>query len=69
MIPGWVAKIPHASWSKKKTQNITQQLYCNKFHRDFKNHPHKKIKKKKDSRLPMQEAWVQVLVGEVLPEL
>ena len=28
-IPGWGAKIPHASWPQN--QNITQKQYCNKF--------------------------------------
>ena len=44
-IPGWGAKIPHASWPKY--QNIKQKQYCNKFNKDFKNGPHqKKIFKK-----------------------
>ena len=34
-IPGWGAKIPHASWPKN--QNIKQKQYCNKFNKDFKN--------------------------------
>ena len=33
-IPGWGAKIPHASWPKY--QNIKQEQYCNKFNEDFK---------------------------------
>ena len=37
-IPGWGAKIPHASWPKN--QNIKQKQYCNKFNKDFKNGPH-----------------------------
>ena len=38
-IPGWGAKIPHAS--RPKNQNIKQ--YCNKFNKDFKkNGPHQK---------------------------
>ena len=32
-IPGWRAKIPHASQPKK--QNIKQMQQCNKFKRDF----------------------------------
>ena len=39
-IPGWGAKIPHASWPKN--QNIEQKQYCNKFNKDFKNSPHQK---------------------------
>ena len=39
-IPGWGAKIPHASGPKK--QNIKQKQYCNKFNKDFKNGPHQK---------------------------
>ena len=40
-IPGWGAKIPHASWpKKKKNQSIKQKQYCNKFNKDFKNGPH-----------------------------
>ena len=33
-IPGWGAKIPHASWPKN--QNIKQKQYCNKFNKDLK---------------------------------
>ena len=36
-MPGWGAKIPHASWPKN--QNIKQKQYCNKFNKDFKNGP------------------------------
>ena len=43
-IPGWGAKIPHASWPKN--QNIKQKQYCNKFSKDFKRMVH--IKKKKN---------------------
>ena len=39
-IPGWGAKIPHAS--RPKYQNVKQKQYCNKFNRDFKNGPHQK---------------------------
>ena len=44
LIPGWGAKIPHASQpkKKKKNQNIKQKWYCNKFNQDFKNGPHQK---------------------------
>ena len=41
LIPGWGAKILHASWHKKN-QNIKQARCCNKFNKDFKNGPHKK---------------------------
>ena len=37
-IPGWGAKIPHASW--KNPQNIKQKQYCNKFNKDFKKKSH-----------------------------
>ena len=40
LIPGWGAKIPHASWPKN--QNIKQKQYCNKFNKDLKNGPHQK---------------------------
>ena len=30
-IPGWGAKIPHASWPK----NIKQKQHCNKFNNDL----------------------------------
>ena len=44
-IPGWGAKIPHAS--RPKNQNIKQKQYCNKFNKDFKYDPHfKKVFKK-----------------------
>ena len=42
LIPGWGAKIPHASWPKN--QNIKQKQYYNKFNKDFKNDPHEKKK-------------------------
>ena len=42
-IPGWGAKIPHASWPKN--QNIKQNQHCNKFNKNFKNGPHQKKKK------------------------
>ena len=41
LIPDWGAKIPHALWPKP--QNIKQKQYCNKFSKDLKNGPHKKI--------------------------
>ena len=34
-IPGWGAKIPHASWPKN--QNIKKNQHCNKFNKNFKN--------------------------------
>ena len=38
LIPGLGAKIPYALWpKKKKTQNIKQKQYCNRFNKDFKN--------------------------------
>ena len=45
LSPGWVAKIPHASWPKNK-KTIEQKQYCNKFSKDFKNGKKKKKKKK-----------------------
>ena len=47
-IPGWGAKIPHAS--RPKNQNIKQKRYCNKFNKDFKNGPHQKKRKKAGGR-------------------
>ena len=44
-IPGWGAKIPHAS--RPKNQNIKQKRYCNKFNKDFKNGPHQKTEQNK----------------------
>ena len=41
LIPGWGAKIPHASGPKN--QNIKQKQYCNKLNKDLKNDPHQKI--------------------------
>ena len=40
-IPGWGAKIPHAS--RPKNQNIKPKQYCNKLNKDFKIGPHQKI--------------------------
>ena len=49
LIPGWGAKILHASWPKN--QNIKkekQKQHCNKFNKDLKkNGPHQKKKKLK----------------------
>ena len=42
-IPGWGAKISHASWPKN--QNIKQKQHCNKLSKDFQNGPHPKKKK------------------------
>ena len=42
LIPGWGAKISHASWPNKL---IKQKQYCNKFNKDFKNGLHQKKKK------------------------
>ena len=36
LIPGWGARIPHATWPK--SQNIKQKQYCNKFIKDLKVH-------------------------------
>ena len=46
-IPGWGAKIPHAS--RPKNQNIKQKQYCKKFNKAFKKWTtlKKKIFKKK----------------------
>ena len=45
-IPGWGAKIPHAS--RPENQNTKQKQYCNKSDKDFKNGPcQKKILEKK----------------------
>ena len=30
----------HMPRSKKKNQNIKQKRYCDKFNKNFKNHPH-----------------------------
>ena len=48
-IPGWGAKIPHAS--RPKNQNKKQKQHLNKFNKDFKNGPHQKnLLKKKEKR-------------------
>ena len=48
LIPGRGAKIPHASGPK--IQNIKQKQYCNKFNKDFKNGPHQKKSKNKQTK-------------------
>ena len=64
-IPGWGAKIPHASWPKN--QNIKQKQYCNKFNKNFKKLVHikkilKKRKKKKYSLHPVSRwSWISSL--------
>ena len=51
-IPGWGAKIPHASWPKN--QNIKRKQYGNKFNKNFKkwSTSKKKILKKKKGDPP-----------------
>ena len=44
LICGRGAKSPHASWQKKKKQNIKQKQYCDKFNKYFKNCPYRKKK-------------------------
>ena len=43
LIPGWGAKIPHAS--RPKNQNIKQKQYCNKLNKDLKKKEMAHIKK------------------------
>ena len=52
-IPGWGAKVPHASGPKH--QNIKQKKYCNKFNKDFKNGPHQKKKNLKKKYIYIYE--------------
>ena len=59
-IPGWGAKIPHASWPKN--QNIKQKPYCNKFNKDFKNGPHQKKLLKK---MMVEWSWFSLLSSSV----
>ena len=40
-IPGWGAKIPHAS--RLKNQSIKEKQCGNRLHKDVKNCPHQKI--------------------------
>ena len=50
LIPGWGAKIPHASGPTN--QNIKQKQYCNKLNKDLKWSTSKKsLKKKQNKRL------------------
>ena len=49
-VSGWGAKIPRASWPKKK-QNIKQKQYCNKFNKDFKNGPQQRKSRKKKKKI------------------
>ena len=48
MIPGWGAKMPHASGPK--VQSLKQKQHCNKFHKDFKHGPHPKQKTNKQKK-------------------
>ena len=54
-LPGWGAKIPHASGPKD--QNIKQKQYRSKFNKGFKNGSHQK---KSKTRRKEQE-WVQCI--------
>ena len=62
-IPGWGAKIPHASWPKY--QNIKQKQYCNKFNKDFKNGPHQKNLKKKKKEIARKVGGVILPLNDV----
>ena len=42
LIPGEELRFSHAL--QLKNQNLKQKQYCNKFNKDFKNHPHFKKK-------------------------
>ena len=44
-VPGWEARIPHASWPRDQTTE--QRQCCNKFNKDLKNGPHQKKNLKK----------------------
>ena len=48
-IPGQGAKIPHVL--QPKNQNIKHKQYCNEFSKDFKNGPHQKNLKKKNTMI------------------
>ena len=68
-IPGWGSKIPHALWpkkKKKKTQNIKQKQYCNKFSKNFENVLYKKkiFKKSHLSPLCFPRGLPRLLSGE-----
>ena len=62
LIPGWGAKISHASWPNKL---IKQKQYCNKFNEDFKNGLHQKKKKSRKIQLS-PDATPARLPGSVL---
>ena len=47
-IPGWGAKIPHASWPEN--QEPTIEVICNKFNKDLKNGSHQENILKKEGR-------------------
>ena len=56
-IPGWAAKIPHASWSK--SQNIKPKQYCSELNKGFKNDPClKKNLKNQDIGIAVREPVV-----------
>jgi len=66
-IPGWGAKIPHASSSKN--QNIKQRQYCNKFNKGFRNDPRPGkilLKKKAAAILFLQQGcgWMDPLLTQ-----
>ena len=46
-IPSQRPNIPHTSWPE--IQSIKQKQYCNKFNKNFKNGPHFKKSKKKNT--------------------
>ena len=55
-IPGWGAKILHASWPK--VQNIKQKQHCNRFIKDFKKwSTFKKSKKTRKQKLILTQSY------------
>ena len=62
-IPGWGAKIPHATWPK--IQIIKQKQYCDTFNKDFKG-CQKIFKKRKANQISLdclKHPFISVLSG------
>ena len=58
-IPGFGAKIPHAS--QTRNQNIKQKQYCNKFNKDLKRNTEKDTTKKENCR-PISSIYIDAKI-------
>ena len=63
-IPGWGARIPHASRSKKKMKHKQHNQYCSKFKKTLQNGPHQNILKNKQAR-KQRSVYLESTLAEI----